>query len=448
MWALANTIHLLNQTWGDLPIAGWINLLAALWLLARPSSAHRLALLAAAQVLETMVRLPIPPDHQLLAAFINVLILWTYFRMRRPHHVDDLVDRVAPGAKLVLLVAYTAAATAKYNHDFVTTAHSCATEIAERASFGSVDRGASYAAIFVVGSIASETLVPLLLLWRRTRRWGVLYACTFHFLVSLSPLIAVGDFTATLWALFPLFLQRADVEELASGMIRGMRKSAIVRQLSERRPATLIIVAVGFIAVLAHVADGRIVFGCVWVFVTLYGINLLVNLARTLMSARRAPEPIGRLNYAHGVAGLLMFALVASPYLGLGTSGRFTMFSGLRTEGPGTNHLFLPSVHVIDSQNKWLIVDDLILGDDSESVRSATDEIVKVHAAVPIAELRRGLADFSHGGTFSTPDGRKIVVVPGKNHPLRGHTRWWEAKTQVYRPFSVEGITTPGFCSN
>ena len=68
LWALANIVHLLNMTAGQLSAAGWVNLAAALWLLAAPGSAARLVALAATQLLDTVVRLPFAPDHQILAA--------------------------------------------------------------------------------------------------------------------------------------------------------------------------------------------------------------------------------------------------------------------------------------------------------------------------------------------------------------------------------------------
>ena len=39
-------------------------------------------------------------------------------------------------------------------------------------------------------------------------------------------------------------------------------------------------------------------------------------------------------------------------------------------------------------------------------------------------------------------------MVAGEDHPLREPRPWWEAKTQHYRPFKIEGVTDPDFCSN
>lgn len=78
-WAIANVVHLLLQTRGDMALVSWLNLAVALWVLGRPTSAHRLAALSAAQLLDTIWLLPFTPDHQILAAFVNLAILICYF---------------------------------------------------------------------------------------------------------------------------------------------------------------------------------------------------------------------------------------------------------------------------------------------------------------------------------------------------------------------------------
>ena len=53
-WAGANIVHLLTQTRGDLDPVSWVNLAVALWVLGKPSSAHRLAALAGAEIIDTL----------------------------------------------------------------------------------------------------------------------------------------------------------------------------------------------------------------------------------------------------------------------------------------------------------------------------------------------------------------------------------------------------------
>ena len=440
-WAFANIIHLLNQTNGDLVVVvSWVNLLVAVWVLGRPSSAHRLAALAAAQLLDTVWLAPFVPDHQVLAAAVNVGIVGAYLVMRCPDSSDRLVDRMAPGARIVLLVAYAAAALAKYNTDFLEPLRSCAAFVADNATYGLTDAESPVAQVHIWGTLLIESLVPVFLLIRRTRRWGVIFAGSFHYLVSLSPAISVADFTYLLWPLFGLFLPAHDMREIGRRVVEVWRSSdSVVRY--DRVPRWVF--GGLFVAgIVLAASTGPAVYLFLWLFTTFFGLWLLVVAVQVVRKGPAVVEPIGRPTPGQALLGVALFLLVLGPYLGFGTSSRFTMFSGLRTEGPGTNHLLFPSIHLIDSQNDALVV--LWSNGASDALALAVDG----KAAIPVVELRRVLQDDAVGARFQTLDGERIVVVAGEDHPLREPAPWWEAKTQHYRPFKVEGVTDPGFCSN
>ena len=442
-WAGANIIHLLNQTHGDLQFpAGWLNIAAALWVLCRPSSAHRLALLAAAQVLDTVWELPYPPDHQLLAMVVNLAVLIAYLTQRRPAAVETLLGGFAPTARVLVLLAYLGAATAKYNSDFLSVQTSCADFMAHTASFGMLDRASILAPLVILGTIASESLIPVLLLIPRTRRWGVCFAIGFHYLLSLSPAIGVGDFSVTLWALYLLFLPTQDVEAVGRRMLAPWSRSRFVVGL-ERVPRWVLL-ALGLALILvSSIGPGVAIVLFVWLATTIVGGLLLVTSFRVLRASSHDVRRMGRPATGLQVIPIfLMLALVASPYLGFGTSSRFTMFSGLRTEGPGTNHLFLPSIHLIDSQNDSLVVLE------ANGVSSTLERAARHDAAMPVVQVRQILQDPEVRATFRTSGGKVVVVEPGDDNALRAAPTWWEAKTQHYRPFKVAGTTDPEFCSN
>ena len=58
--------------------------------------------------------------------------------------------------------------------------------MAETAFFGILERTSPLAGLPILFTIASETLIPILLLVPRTRRWGVVFAASFHYILSLS----------------------------------------------------------------------------------------------------------------------------------------------------------------------------------------------------------------------------------------------------------------------
>jgi hypothetical protein len=445
LWALANVVHLINMTAGQLSAVGWTNLAASLWLLARPSSAIRLVVLAGSQLLDTAVRLPFAPDHQILAAAVNVAVISVYVH-QRVDSSTDLMTRVAPYARVILLVAYFAAASAKYNTTFLTPANSCASMLAEAGSFGTIERDGLLAVAAVGMTIGCETAVFLGLLVRRTRKWAVLLGCAFHFLLSASPAIAVVDFTITLWCLLLLFLPAEDLEALKLRLRAMFRRSGVVRD-AMRLPGATFLLALPAVVILAMLRGGVALLLANWLVTLVTGFALIAALVGTVRTSRSPAPSLGPIRPGQVVALACMLAIASTPYLGLGTSARFTMFSSLRTEGPGTNHLFWPSLHVVDSQNDWYIVESIKATPHGRPL-AATGRMIDARAAVPEVQVRHMLSDPDSGATLRTPDGATIKVIAGKDHVLRGGVSWWEAKTQHYRPFVVEGITDPGFCSN
>jgi hypothetical protein len=251
----------------------------------------------------------------------------------------------------------------------------------------------------------------------------------------------VGDFTTTLWAIFLLFLSTRDRAALGARMEDEWGRTSIARPLAKLpRPwagaAALAAVALIAMSDLAGAVT-------VWVFTVLFAPWLLYHLVATLRT-RSDPQVarIGRPPLSQTCSVILVVILAASPYVGLGTSSRFTMFSSLRTEGPGTNHLFMPSFHLVQSQNDYLLVERVY------GPSSALKQAMESRAAIPTIEVRRILADESSGGMFVSPSGERIEVLVDVDHELRDQAPWWQRKTQHYRTYRIDGVTADGFCSN
>lgn len=441
LWALAHAIHVTGQTSGRLSVTNWATFVAALWLVANPRSGCRLALLAAVQLIDTAVTLPLAPDHWILVAFVNVFILLD--------HLSDGTARspatFATGARFALLISYAAAALAKYNDNFLRAADSCATRIAEAWTFGGVDRTGALAPGAIVLTLLAESALPLLLLFPRTRTAGVLFGTAFHFMVSFSPAIGVGDYSMTLWALLILFLSPDGAAAVGRRVRSVLSPSTVVRNIRRVPPSISIAAACTVVALASRVQDGVLILLAVWSFVTATGVLLLLAVARTIRRDHPATQPLSWLRWEQMAVVACLLVVVSGPYLGFGTAARFTMFSNLRTEGPGTNHLFLPSFHLIDSQNEWLVAEELNRGDGDD--HPGIPNSAEFRAAIPVVELRRLLRNPDYSGVFRSDDGSRIEVEAGEAHPLRGGNSWWEQKTQYYRPFALDGVTKSGFCS-
>lgn len=437
MWAIANIVHLANHYIAriDNP-AGWANLVAAVLVLNRPRSVRRMALLAATQLLEVAWVSPLAPDHAVLAAAVNIAILLCLARVRTtPSDERDLrpavfFDCVAAPARLLLLIGYGAAAIAKYNANFFDPVHSCAVHLADAATFGLAGGHPALAPVHIAFSVVLESLIPVLLLVPRTRRMGVRVGIVFHFLVSLSPTMHVGDFSTTLWALFLLFLSRDDLVDVVARMRLMLARSPVaraVRSLDHRAASIALIVVTGASGWLPFATDFG-VRAALSLAVFVYGV---VVVSSVLRAGHLSPDAV-RVRYRPTTAQTVLLVSFAvwslNPYLGFRTTASFTMFSGLVTEGPGTNHFFMPSLHLVDHQNDLVVLQ----GSDDEGLR----DLAELGQALPYLEVQRAVAAGARvegrrdGASLPvTADGRTDVPDPPP----------WLAKIWHFRAVAADG---------
>ncbi|WP_404391245.1 hypothetical protein [Humibacillus xanthopallidus] len=430
MWAAAHVIHLAGATDSrlDTPwnIVTFGTALIAVW----SPRGRWLAVMAGAQVLDLVVEMPYSPDHWILAGAVNVAILLT-LAWRRSCSLPA-VAAAFPAARWILLIAYSAAALSKYNVTFLDPLRSCAGAIADTASFG-LTRESGLGPAFVMATIAFETLIPILLMIRRTRRHGVRVAMVFHFILSASPGFAVVDFTAALYALFLLFLADEDVAAIVDRLARVTSRSAIVRDV---RRAPWLAMALAFLALgFLGYASVRVSSAILFVASEVY---LIAFLAAALLTWRttRSAQALGRPLAVQVFVLLVVVVWAAMPYIGVRTSGVFTMFSGLRTEGASPNHVFMPSLQVSDWASDLVI----IKRSNDPRVQAATGETI----GLPVMGIRRLATENPALVVEGTLNGAPVTFGPGAGQiQLQPLTRW-EDKLLLYRPVAVG---TPRFCT-
>ena len=431
MWALAHIIHLVSATGSalDTPFNVAV-VVAAFALLLRPGSGTWLLVLAVAQLVDMVVEMPFSPDHWMLMAFANLAILVT-MAVRRSTGLAAL-ETAFPALRVVVLVAYSAAAISKWNGNFVDSVMSCAGAIAGAASFGATNN-LGFGMFFVVVVLACETSIPVLLSIPATRRHGVRLGLAFHFTLSMSPAFAVVDFTSTLYALFLLFLPYDDVSGVLDRIQRVAARSAVVR---DARRAPLVTAALGFVVVgLLGWVTHR---GAAAVVLLLAEIYLLSVLVAVLLGwrASRGTRPFGRLLWVQVPVVVLTVLWAAQPYLGLRTTGVFTMFSGLRTEGTAPNHLFLPSTHLTGWQDDFVVIES--------SNADALETAEGGELGVPLLALQRMAMDDPDLVVRGQLHGKDVTFGPGDGQRAFEPLPWWQYKFLHFRPVVVGD--TP-FCS-
>lgn len=424
MWALAHVIHLSAANTGRLDTPWNIAVVvSALVLLRFPTRGPVFVVMAVAQLVDMVVEMPYSPDHWMLIAGVNLAFLVT-MALRRSWDLPTLRSAF-PAARVIVLVAYSAAALSKYNSSFIDPVKSCATAIAGTASFGlttHLNAGVLYAAI----TLLCETSIPVLLMIPATRRHGVRLGLAFHFMLSASPAFAVVDFTAALFALFLLFLSDQEVGAILDRVSSVAARSAIARDL-RRWPVPAMVVgllAAGFSGYLSP----RIAAGITLVPTELYLLAILL-VALWTWPKRFPRRAFGRLVAAQVVVAVLVGCWAASPYVGLRTTGVFTMFSGIRTEGAAPNHLFIPSIRVTDWQDDLVVIDS---SNDAEINTAGGREI-----GIPLMALRRRATAFPDLVVKGRLDGRPVEYGPGAGQTHLEPLPWWQAKLLLFRPVAV-----------
>jgi hypothetical protein len=424
MWAVAHIVHLSAANSGKLDTPWNIAVVVcAIVLLRFPARGPVFVVMAVAQIVDLVVEMPYSPDHWTLIAGVNLAILATMVR-RRSWDLPAL--RAAfPAARLILLVAYCAAALSKYNSSFIDPVKSCATAIAGTASFGltrSIDAGPLWAATTLI----CETSIPLLLLIPATRRHGVRLGLAFHFMLSASPAFAVVDFTAALFALFLLFLGDAELGALLDRFTAVAARSAIARDLRRWPVPAMVLALLG--AGFAGYLSPRLAAGLMLVPAELYLLAVLL-VALWIWPRRFSRRAFGRLIAAQVAVAVLVGCWAASPYVGLRTTGVFTMFSGIRTEGDAPNHLFIPSMRLTDWQ------DDLVVIDSSND--AAFDSAGGREIGTPLMALRRRATAFPSLVVKGRLDGKPVEYGPGAGQTHLEPLPWWQSKLLLFRPVAV-----------
>ncbi|TGN66164.1 hypothetical protein EXE59_21075 [Nocardioides eburneiflavus] len=430
MWAVAHIIHLVAANGSALGSVWSIATVGLACLVVLRPGGRIFAAMLLAQVADYVAEMPGSPDHWALILFVNIAILLNMAAGRST--ALPVIERAFPAARTIVLLTYAFAALSKYNTHFLDPVTSCANAIAGRASFG-LAGALQDTLVFPLASLALETSVPLLLLIPYSRRHWVRVAMLFHFVLSASPAFSVVDFTSALFAIFVLFLSAAEVDRILDTIGRVAAKSAIVRDARRKPPVTaaLAFATFGFAGYASPVVAAALVFVAAEIY-------LLALLLATLWTwpAGGERQAIGRVPWFHVPVLLLALVWALSPYLGLRTTGVFTMFSGLQTEGTHGNHLFLPTTHLTSWQDDMVTI--------VESNDPVLDESTTYDLAIPLIALRRMAEDDPSLTVIGTVGGSEVEFGPEAGQTRLEPLSYWEYKLLHFRP--VPRGDTP-FCS-
>lgn len=381
-----------NVTTMALEFVSWDSVLtlAAFWILARPSSFRRLLILSAVLLVDIALDAPDIANHKFLAGVFALAVL-TCFAVEahgRRFSVTRFHAGLAPIIRSATVLMYLLAALAKVNRDYLNPDLSAAvTHIFSVARWLPIpqDDWIKMPAIYLV--LAVECMLPVLLVWRRTRLFGAIMALVFHVVMALAGYVPFSAFAPC----FLLFFLPDGFPRWLVGLHRRT-ETAFGPLLSSSRWILLTGAFLAWATISSKLTWGSLswnqVAGHLYPACPLGTILFLVYSVGLLVIMRMYVGDVRRLQPAHGrvfrmsrlpyiVFPLLVLANGMSPYVGLKTMYSFSMFSNLQTEGDQWNHILIPeSVRVFDCQDDLVRI---IESSDPVLARSARDGERWVH---------------------------------------------------------------------
>ncbi|WP_328856174.1 HTTM domain-containing protein [Williamsia herbipolensis] len=366
---------ILHQLWWDGLETNSLHavvVLAALWLLVRPTSVVRFAMMLAAEVVAVVGDLPYVGDHTLVVFVTGLAVLvllgWTLLRSRRLPAAGELFDSIAPFLRLQLIIVYAAAALSKLNTDFLDPQTSCAGPMSQKIIWfdPTLIGGTWRITPSIWATVAIEIALPILLAVPRTRVVALVLGCAFHVVLALAGNV---PFSALALALYVAFLPTHTVSGLHGVLLRHRRLRAMTRVVATPTASVVLFaVGVGLWLGAAQVLGrdpwswseglGGLARVAIVVMVGLAGFAFVIGRRRGGAAEYARPRSGRRLGHPILVVAVaLLLANAACPYLGLRSESTFTMFSNLRTEQGAWNHVLIPeSVRVFGFQDRLVTV--------------------------------------------------------------------------------------------
>ena len=371
-WGFATLIHqaVFQFEWlnpGVFYVPGWVLTVAAVLVLIRPSSPHRLLFLALMDVIWQVEQMPYRPNHIFFTALVNLTLVLAIGKPALSHAIgalrradrmedldrSDLLHRFAGIVRIEVVLLYAFAALAKFNYDYLDPRVSCAVTMSMESSdwlgsdwLGMKIQSSSFPAVAIWTTIVVEVLIPVALVVPRTRTLGIIIGSLFHFVLAFHPETAIVSFSAMAPALYVLFAPpwfATALKEWWRGRLatRGLRSELALAAglLSLSVVAVVVMTDVGDFRAL--VRSGRFGIWLIWATLSFLLFCILMVKHRGPMEPRPIPPGRRPSTIAWAVPLIVLFTGM-NPYLGLRTQTSFTMFSNLRTEGGQTNHFFMP----------------------------------------------------------------------------------------------------------
>ncbi len=424
--------------------------LPIVWVLVLPRSPRALVAFAAAHLAVYYRESPVDSNYLTVTAVLNLAILLCAIaaaldRKREPFSLATILPRLRPLIILVISATYLFSVFHKLNDSFLDAGTSEAVRILSEMREDDypvflawvpemVPGGVAGNLIAIWGTLAVETLVPVLLLVPRWRFAGIVLDFIFHFVMGYRVYPASTNFpcllSASMMLLFPVhasaFLRR---EYAWVGRLRpvawALRHRVVLLVLSA-------LVLAPFFFRIPGIPEGfhavrEFCRGNFWnLYVVVYAVTLWRYYRETRTRGDGVPlaEPASAFALRPRVLWVLplFFSLQClAPHLGLKTRASAEVYSGLLTFEGKTNHLLIPSSWQIFPHTRETVT---IVGPSNSSYLTSLGEARAVMPHLHFVRLairnRKRSAEFLYRGEIHRVErlGDLPDVIDPPYHPL------------------------------
>jgi len=330
-----------NFSWGY-SAAHPLLLIVGLWYLFQPSTKLFVwSLLLALGVIFT--ELPEIDNHWLFVGFIDITMLLGFLFLKE-HDVSSVLKRLRPVLCFYTISLYVISVIHKLNTDFFNPSTSCVLHIQERFDVFQMipllSAPEPIQRILILGVWLLLAAVPLCLAMRRTWFIAIVAGAVFHIVSAMY----VWAFAVVMFVLYFLFFpKRVQVSmiqriEKRTGVVSGI---ALITTF-----ISVILMAQVFVYHYIHVPldtlkiiDAKI-FGIIATITLILFIRFIIRNHYTFTPRESLQSSVP---FWMWIVPFLFVAQCFSPYAGLKTTTTLSMYSNVRTEAGGFNHLFIPN---------------------------------------------------------------------------------------------------------
>ena len=454
VWAIATFFHYANNRTFTLQLHIFLLNVAALFLLAKPSSILRLVIFIALQLYEVNHTLPAGSNHWIFTAFVNITILTallTQVLKTKSFRVDRtlLFETFAPVVRIELIILYFFVVFHKLNSGFFSTELSCASEFyTAQNAYALLPSSPLILSLNAYGTIFVEALIPILLCFRKTRNWGLLIGLIFHCIIAYSPLNGFYDFSSLIFAIYFLFTSHNFSDRIHRAYKALIQKKNYVKeQVPHFSYAKLAMVAGAVIIGLffVHLLSTNLKDYFRHVLWTAYSFTFIAIFIVAMLTKESSTNALDRAfvipNKLLLIIPFLVFLNGISPYLGLKTEHSFAMFSNLRTEGGKTNHYIVPVESQIFDFQKDMV--QVVSSSDEQLNSYAEKGQLLVYHSFHTIVLRKKVEEVTY---LRNGEPQKFVLAEASpNHPLLQEPPFLMRKFMQFRSISA---TEPQPCSH